>query len=59
MGAIAGVTKAAAIAVTPFAAVYFYPPQKQIISYTQKNGGAPLISFPRVAIPVSSVPQSI
>ena len=47
MSAIATVIKASATAIAPFAAVYYWPKDPQIFSYTAKNANTPLISFPR------------
>lgn len=48
--AVANVSKATAIAATPFAAVWFYPKTPQVFSYTAKDAKAPAFSFPRPAI---------
>ncbi|RMZ82854.1 hypothetical protein DV737_g1909, partial [Chaetothyriales sp. CBS 132003] len=51
MSAISVVAKAAATAMVPFTAVYFYPGLKgpQIFSYTTKNSATPLVAFPRTS----------
>ena len=59
MSAIINVGKAALIAATPFTAVYFWPKQPQIVHYTPKNSSSPLLSFPKPALPVNSIPQSV
>lgn len=60
MSAIANISKATLIAMGPFTAVYFWPKQQQhILHYTPRNASAPLLSFPKPGLPVTTIPQSI
>lgn len=47
MPAIATLSKATATALVPFMAVYYWPKEPAVFSYTLKNQTAPLIAFPR------------
>ena len=47
MSAIATVSKATLTTLAPFVAVYFWPKDPQVFTYTAKNSTTPLISFPR------------
>lgn len=59
MSAVASISKATLIALTPFTAAYFWPKQPQVLHFTPKNAAAPLLSFPRPAMPVAITPHSI
>jgi hypothetical protein len=59
MSAISTIAKCTLTAMTPFAAVYFWPKESQVVYYIPKNSTTPLLSLPRpsVAIPAIKAPE--
>ena len=55
MSAIAVLSKATVTALTPFAAVYFWPKEPQVFYYIPKNAAVPLLSLPRPGVALSNL----